>query len=37
MEEIYRSFADFMANIRIVGNIVVAFGGTLVVADIRMV
>ncbi|MDQ3222156.1 MAG: tetratricopeptide repeat protein, partial [Gemmatimonadota bacterium] len=37
LEAAHRSFADFMANMRMAGNILVAIGGTFVLADIRMV
>ncbi|MCA1706891.1 MAG: LuxR C-terminal-related transcriptional regulator, partial [Actinobacteria bacterium] len=36
LEAAHRSFADFMANMRMAGNILVAIGGTFVLADIRM-
>ncbi|HEX2277202.1 MAG TPA: LuxR C-terminal-related transcriptional regulator, partial [Candidatus Tectomicrobia bacterium] len=37
LEAAHRSFADFMANMRLAGNILVAISGTFVLADIRMV
>jgi len=37
LEAAHRSFADFMANMRMAGNILVAISGTFVLADIRMV
>jgi LuxR family maltose regulon positive regulatory protein len=36
LEAAHRSFADFMANMRMAGNILVAISGTFVLADIRM-
>jgi LuxR family maltose regulon positive regulatory protein len=36
LEAAHRSFADFMANMRMAGNILVAISGTHVLADIRM-
>jgi LuxR family transcriptional regulator, maltose regulon positive regulatory protein len=36
LEAAHKSFADFMANMRMAGNILVAIGGTFVLADIRM-
>jgi LuxR family maltose regulon positive regulatory protein len=36
LEAAHRSFADFMANMRMAGNTLVAIGGTFVLADIRM-
>jgi LuxR family maltose regulon positive regulatory protein len=36
LEAAHRSFADFMANMRMAGNILVAIGATYVLADIRM-
>ncbi|MDQ3589057.1 MAG: LuxR C-terminal-related transcriptional regulator [Actinomycetota bacterium] len=36
LEAAHRSFADFVANMRMAGNILVAIGGTFVLADIRM-
>src|SRR5687767_12474972 len=37
LEAAHQSFADFMANMRMAGNILVAISGTFVLADIRMV
>lgn len=36
LESAHRSYADGMANMRMAGNILVAIGGTFVLADIRM-
>jgi LuxR family transcriptional regulator, maltose regulon positive regulatory protein len=36
LEAARRSFADFMANMRMAGNILVAISGTFVLADIKM-
>jgi LuxR family maltose regulon positive regulatory protein len=36
LEAAHRSFADFMANMRMAGNILVAISGTFVLADIMM-
>ncbi len=36
LEAAQRSFADFMANMRMAGNILAVIGGTFVLADIRM-
>jgi LuxR family maltose regulon positive regulatory protein len=36
LEAAHRTFADFMAYMRMAGNILVAIGGTPVLADIRM-
>ncbi len=36
LEAAHRSFADFMANMRMAGNTLVAISGTFVLADIRM-
>ncbi|MGB3634193.1 MAG: LuxR C-terminal-related transcriptional regulator, partial [Rubrobacteraceae bacterium] len=36
LEAAQRSFADFMANMRMAGNILAVTGGTFVLADIRM-
>jgi LuxR family maltose regulon positive regulatory protein len=36
LEAAHRSFADFMTNMRMAGNILVAISGTFIPADIRM-
>ncbi|MDQ3705107.1 MAG: LuxR C-terminal-related transcriptional regulator, partial [Chloroflexota bacterium] len=36
LEAAHRSFADFMANMRMAGNVLVAISGTFIPADIRM-